>query len=90
MCDAWIELGKYVIQERQLRESLNDNQIAYSSEITPMVIYGRGNPEVYNSRFSGWLIECCERGYYKFDDIPAEFRDKWKKMDGVTKEVLSL
>jgi len=90
MCDAWIELGKYVIQERNLRESLNDNDIAYSADFTPMPIYGVGSPLIYNSRFSGWLIECCKFNYFKFDDIPKLFRDSWKKMDGITKQVLSL
>jgi len=83
MCIAWIELGKYVIQERDLRESLNDNDIAFTGEFTAMPIYGVGDPRIYNSRFSGWLIEAVERGYFKSADIPKEFKDAWEKRDGV-------
>jgi len=83
MASAWIELGKYVIRERVLRENLNDNDVAYISDFTPMPIYGVGDPRVYNSRFSGWLIEAVERGYFKSADIPKEFKDAWEKRDGV-------
>jgi len=83
MCTKWCELGELLIKERDLRESLNDNNIAYSAEFTPMVIYGVGDPRVYNSRFSGWLIEAVERNYFKSADIPKEFKDAWLKRDGV-------
>jgi len=87
MCDAWIKLGEFVIQERELRQNLNDNDVAYISDFTPMVIYGVGDPRVYNSRFSGWLIECCKFNYFKFDDIPKSFKDRWER-DGVTKDYI--
>ncbi len=83
MCTKWCELGELVVKEITLRESLNDNDIAYVGSFTPMVIYGLGDPRVYNSRFSGWLIEAVERGYFKTSDIPKEFRDSWLKRDGV-------
>jgi len=83
MCAKWCELGELVVKERDLRESLNDNNIAYSAEFTPMVIYGLGSPLEYHSRFSGWLIECCERGYFKTSDIPKEFTAEWLKRSGV-------
>jgi len=83
MCIKWCELGKFVIQERDLRESLNDNDIAFTGEFTAMPIYGVGDPRVYNSRFSGWLIEACKFGYFKSADIPKLFKDQWLKRDGV-------
>jgi len=83
MCDAWIKLGEFVIQERELRENLNDNDVVYISDFTPMVIYGIGDPRIYNSRFSGWLIEAVERGYFKSADIPKEFTAEWERRDGV-------
>jgi len=83
MCTKWCELGELLIKERDLRESLNDNNVAYSAEFTPMVIYGVGDPRVYNSRFSGWLIEAVERNYFKSADIPKEFKDAWLKRDGI-------
>jgi len=89
MCIKWCEMGELAIREINLRESLNDNRILFTGVFTAMPVR-IGDPRVYNSRFSAWLLECCKFNYFKFDDIPAEFRDSWKRMDGVTKETLSL
>ncbi len=84
MCTKWCELGELVIKERDLRESLNDNNIAFTSSFTAMVLPGGlGNPREHTSRFSAWLIEAVERGYFKTSDIPKKFRDSWYKRDGV-------
>jgi len=79
MCTKWCELGELIVKEKNLRESLNDNQISFTGEFTAMPTR-LGDPRVYNSRFSNWLLECCKFNYCKFDDIPAEFRDSWKKI----------
>ncbi len=83
MCTKWCELGELVVKEITLRESLNDNDIAYVGSFTPMVIHSLGSPLEHTSRFSGWLIEAVERGYFEVNDIPKEFRDSWLKRDGV-------
>ncbi len=83
MCIKWCELGELVVKEITLRESLNDNDIVYVDSFTPMPIYALGSPLEYTSKFSGWLIEAVERGYFKTSDIPKEFRDSWLKRDGV-------
>jgi len=89
MCDAWIKLGKFVIQERRLRESLNDNQIAFTSVFSAMPLR-LGDPLDSHSRFSLYLIEAYRRDYIAFETIPVELRSSWKKRDGATKETLSL
>ena len=83
MCTKWCELGELVVKEITLRESLNDNDIAYVGSFTPMVIHSLGSPLEHTSRFSGWLVEAVQRGYFKTSDIPKEFRDSWLKQDGV-------
>ena len=84
MCTKWCQLGELAIKEITLRESLNDSNIAYSAEFTPMPLPGGlGSPLEHTSRFSGWLIEAVERGYYKTSDIPKLFRDSWLKRGGV-------
>jgi len=83
MCIKWCELGELVVKEITLRESLNDNDIVYLGSFTPMPIYSLGSPLQYNSRFSTWLVEAVQRGYFKTSDIPKEFRDSWLERDGV-------
>ena len=80
MCDTWVKLGEWTIKEKDLRESLNDNDIAFTSSFTPMVLPGGlGDLREYTSRFSNWLIEVVRCGYFKFDDIPVEFKSAWKR-----------
>ncbi len=83
MCNIWCQLGQLIVKEITLRESLNDNDIAYVGSFTPMVIHSLGSPLEHTSRFSGWLIEAVERGYFEVNDIPKKFRDSWYKRDGV-------
>jgi len=82
LCTQLCELGKIIIQEISLRESLNDNQISFTSIFTAMPTR-LGDPRIYNSRISSFLIECCERGYFRSADIPKELKDFWEKRDGV-------
>jgi len=89
MCIALIELGKWIIQERQLRQDLNDNRILFTSIFSAMPTR-LGDPLDSHSRFSLYLIEAYKRNYLKFEDIPAEFRSSWAKRDDATKETLSL
>jgi len=84
MCTKWCELGELAIKEITLRESLNDNDIAYVGSFTPMPLPGGlGNPREHTSRFSMFLIEAVERGYFKTSDIPKGFKDIWLKRGGV-------
>jgi len=83
MALKWVELGKLVIEERNLRESLNDADIAFCAHFDPMPINRLGDPRNYNSNFSIWLIEAVERGYLSPGDVPKELKDAWLERDGI-------
>lgn len=83
MALRWIELGELIMVERELRESLNDNDICFTSHFDPMPFYHMGDPRIYNSNYSQWLIECVDRGYLKGSEVPKNLRDFWFKSDGI-------
>jgi len=76
---AYIELGKVVVEEKVLREALNDNDVGYSSYIRPMVIHGPGDPRDPTSRIANWLMEAIEYDFISISDLPREWRSELEK-----------
>jgi hypothetical protein len=76
---AYVELLKLSAAEKDMRESLNDGDIAYSSYIRPMPINHPGDPRDTNSRAGIWLVEAIQYDFITLADIPLEWRPRYEE-----------
>ena len=74
MVQAIIQLNAAAAAESDLRESLYQNGVPYSSCITPMIFPGFGLLRDPNSRASGFLLECVERGFLSVSELPGNLK----------------
>lgn len=77
----YIRLAEIVVEERELRLELRDNDLSFH-EVRPMAINFGDNPLEASSRFAMYMIECVEYGFLKESDIPKMFKNAWKKRSG--------
>lgn len=77
-----IAIGEVIVEEKNLRQAMNEQGVAFSSHIVPMPISTVGNPEDASSRFAFWLIEAVKNKYLEFKSIPKMFREKWFQSSG--------
>jgi len=81
----YIDLAEIIIEERELREELSENDISFTScpnGVRPMPINFGDDPLEASSRFAMYIIEAVEYGFLKESDIPKIFKNAWKKRSG--------
>ena len=71
---AVLQLNAAAEAEHDLRESLYQNDVPYSSCITPMAFPGFGLLRDPYSRASVFLLDCVEHGFLSVSELPANLQ----------------
>ncbi len=83
IAEQYTKLAALVVEEKDLRQSLNDEDIAYQTHgLIPMALNFGDDPREASSNFALWMIESVERGYLSDKDISKLFRESWRKRSG--------
>jgi len=74
--DAALQFSTALQAEHELRDSLYEKNIPFSSVIIPMPLNGVGLLSDSQSRISRYLLECHEHDFIKAADLPDIVRDR--------------